>query len=317
MGNVAMSVRQSRDLAREERGPQGPMVEGGDEARELVAKFLLNTVGEVKSEKAVWQIFQHGMAGNDALNQDEFEVENVNFDELADTIVTCAEEDIATCGNQRILYGVRLLHHNGRRNFQLKVGGGNSTEMEAFNNESDMNSRHMTVQLMGHLQAVMQMNVGQTLEQFKIQQKAIVRAYDRIQWLEAEREKYMLSREAILSQQHERDMEAAKQKKSDDRMDKMVSMAMNAFAPIMNKYVGQKLIPQQATPLEAQIITLASTMKMEQLQALMTSGIFDQGQLANFVKMIQVVSEGIEAEKRKLAGADAEGPAVGPGTGIG
>lgn len=304
MGNSAMQLRQSRGMV--PAASEGPLVEGGDEARELIAKFLMHTVGEVKGATAIWQLFQHGMAGNEPLQQNEFELENINFEELSDEIITFAEEDIASCGNHKILYGLRLLHHNGRRNFQLKVGGGGSggTEMDAFGNESDMvpTGRNMNAQLMGHLQAVMQMNVGQTLEQFKIQQKAITRAYDRIQWLEAERERYMLSREAIMSQQHERDMDSKKQEKKDFRIDQAMSMGINAIAPLVNKYVGHALIPEKATPLEAQIITLASTMRNDQLKALMTSGIFDQGQLSNFVQMIQVVSEGIEEEKRKVSG---------------
>ena len=303
-----------------------PLVEGGDEARELVAKFLVNTVGEVKTETAVWQLFQHGMAANEAIQQNEFEIENVNFDELSDEIVTFAEEDIASCGTHKILYGLRLLHHNGRRNFQLKVtgAGGNHAEIDAFGNESDMvpNSRNLNVQLMSHLQAVMQMNVGQTLEQFKIQQKAITRAYDRIQWLEAEREKYMLSRETIMSQQHERDMEAKKQEKSDHRIDQAVSMGMNALAPIVNKFVGQKLMPEKVTPLEAQLITLASTITPDQLKQIMTSGLFNQGQQSNFLQMLQTISESFEEEKRKLAsgpgGAGVNSGGIGPGgAGIG
>lgn len=317
MGNAAMSVRHSREMTRSE----GPLVEGGIEARELVVKFLMHTVGEVKSPIAVWQLFQHGMAGNEAIQQDEFEIESVNFEEVADEIVTLAEEDISTCGTHKILYGLRLLHHNGRRNFQLKVVGAGSSghaDMDAFGNESDMvpNSRNLNVQLMSHLQAVMQMNVGQTLEQFKIQQKAITRAYDRIQWLEAEREKYMLSREAIMSQQHERDLETKQQDKRNFRIDQAMSLGMNALAPLVNKYVGQKLIPEKATPLEAQLITLASTLTQEQLQAIMTSGIFNQGQLSNFVQMIQRISEGYEEEKRKLAGlgvADARPDETGVG----
>lgn len=284
-------------------------VVGLDEAKELVYKFLSDNVGLVKVETLVWQLFQQGFQAGAPFSENTFSADD-DLDKIAEDIVQAAEEDISTCGSHKILYSLKLAHHNGRRNFPLTVGGGNRPDAGASDmfgmNESDMipTARNMIAQQMQHNHALMVTSVGGYSEQIRMLLKTLEMRDKRIEFLEAERQRFLDAKEAIMSLQHERDMQAEQQKKNNFRMDQIVSTGMNAVAPLINKYAGKLLIPEKATPLEGQMIALASTLKPEQVQGLISSGLFDPAQLANFMQIFQSIHDSFEAEKKRLNGTD-------------
>ena len=291
-----------------------PEVRGVEEARDGLRIFLSGTIGSVKVDKIVVLLFQHGFQNNEPFHHFPFDTKNDDLDQLVDEILQIAEDDIASCGANKISYAVKLPNHNGRKNFYLTTVSNDVEEGGLPGvNDADMipTLRHITAQQMSHNQALFQVSIGSFGELLKNASKENARLRDRIQYLEAERERYIESREAILSQQHDRDMETRKQEKNDLYKGQIVSTAMNAVAPLVNNYVKQKLIPQKATPLEGMMIALASTFEPAQAEKLMQSGVFSPAQLANLLQIFDSIHQGFEAERHHASGVTGANPVNG------
>ena len=303
-------VRASRDPAfrgtsREiSRGTDdGLEVHGVEEARDGLLKFLNESVGSVKIDTIIVQLFQTLQSG-EPIQHFPFNASD-SIEQLTDDILQIAEQDIADSRAHKISYSVKLAQHNGRKSFALTTS---SNDDEAAGSGMEMNGgemiptlRHITTQQMSHNQVLVEVAVGSLGGQLKRMGKENDRLVARVQYLEAERERYYESREAILSFQHERDMELKKQEKKDFYMGQIVSTGMNAVAPLINKYAKQMLVPQKATPLEGMMIALASTIGPEQVEKLISSGVFTSPQLQNFMQIVESIHKAFEEEKKGQA----------------
>ena len=289
-----------------------PEVRGVEEARDGLRTFLSGTIGSVKVDKIVVLLFQHGFQNNEPFHHFPFDTKSDDLDQLVDEILQVAEDDIASCGANKISYAVKLPNHNGRKNFYLTTVSNDVEEGRSLAdvNDADMipTLRHIASQQMGHNQALFQVTIGSFGELLKNARKENARLSARVEHLEAERERYIESREAILSQQHDRDMETRKQEKNDFYKSQIVGTAMNAVAPLVNNYVKQKLVPQKATPLEGMMIALASTFEPAQAEKLMQSGVFSPAQLANLLQIFDAIHKSFEQERQ---GSSVSGPVNG------
>jgi len=292
----------------DEEGGSG--IQGLEHAQETVVEFLTETVGKVRTDKLIGQLFQQGFQAGKTLVHFPFGAED-DFQEVAQDVVAAAEKDLSQCGDdQKILYSFRLEGHDGRCNFPLTSAsyamtrsGGNSDLSEHEGDIMIPRASHLIAQQMQHNQVFAQLLVSGSTDQIKGYQEEMREMRKRIQFLETERTKYLDSREEILSLQHKRDMEIRSQEKSEHRKDQFTSLVMNAGAPIVNKFLKQKIMPEKVTPLEGQLIALASTLNPthdpNQLDKIMAC--LDLPQKNNFMQILLTIKEFFEEEARKTA----------------
>ena len=288
----------SSGLSRQRRDeePSGVEVHGGEDARDRVFAFLTETVGTVKIDDILVQLFQYGFHGNEPFKQWEIKPTD-DLNELSDEIVQEAEEDISTSGARKTSYGLKLAQHNGRKNFVLTTIS-NEDDGPGFGiNEAEMipTLKHITAQQMSHNQILFEASIGSFGQQLKMMSKMLTKANERIEWLQAERERYMESREAIFSEQHDRDMDMKRQEKKDFYMGQIVSMGVNAIGPIVNKLAQQKIIAEKATPLETLMIGLASTLEGPQIDAIIQSKALTLPQLNSLMTIVKTIRENFDA----------------------
>ena len=274
----------------------GSGIQGLEQAQETIVEFLTESVGKVKTDKLVGQLFQQGFQAGKTLVHFPFEATE-DFQEVAEEVVAAAEKDLSQCGDdQKIVYSFRLDGHDGRCNFPLTSAsyamtrGGGSSDLSAH--EGDImipRASHLIAQQMQHNQIFAQLLVSGSTDQIKGYQEDIRELRKRIQFLETERTQYLDSREEILSLQHKRDMEIRSQEKSDHRVGQLMDTAMNAVGPIVNKFVKQKIMPEKVTPLEAMMFALASTLEPPQLKELMESNTLTMPQKANFMEILKTI----------------------------
>ena len=292
------------------REASGPEVRGVEDARDQVFAFLQDTVGTVKVDDILVQLFQHGFHGNEPFKHWEIKATD-DLNELSEEIVQVAEEDISTAGAHKISYAVKLAQHNGRKNFVLTTVS-NEDDGPGFGiNDAEMipTLKHITAQQMGHNQILFEAAIGSFGAQLKMMSKMLTKANERIEWLQAERERYMESREAIFSEQHDRDMDMKRQEKKDFYMGQIVSMGVNAVGPIVNKIAQQKIMPEKASPLEQMMIGLATTIDGAQADALIESKILTLSQLNSFMTIVRAIRESFDAGGTGAGPEQPAGPA--------
>lgn len=284
------------DMRQLEDAEDPPEVEGVEDARERVLTFLTDTVGTVDASEITGILYQSGLI-KDPIWTFHFGP-NEDKDELAEEVLQKAGNNLKDHGgSHRIHYKLKLLHHNGNATFPLWLKRPENDVHEAqFDNSinpTDLvpNVATMIQQQMVNNQILLETAVGGSREQIKLSNKMLERAYKRIEYLENKLEESFESREAVMSLQHERDLETKREEKKQQYMGQVISTGINAFAPLVNKVVKQKLMPETVTPLEGQIIALASTITAEKVQKLIASGAFDLAQLQNFLAMVKQVQD--------------------------
>jgi len=287
MESRALTVRQPAT-------PSAPVIQGVESARERVYRFLVDTVGAVKMDVLLAELFQHGFNHNKPFHHIEFHAKD-DLKEVAEAIVQAAEEDISGFSNQKLCYGLQLAQHSGRRNFELSVQGpGHSGSPLDSSSAMVPTLQAIVVQQMQHNQVIMETAIGSFAEQMKIQNETNAQREEQLQFLQLERTRYFEAKEAAMSLQHEREMQAKAQEKSDQRLDQLAATAINAAAPLVNKFVKQKLMPETATPLEGMTIALLSTLRKEQVDALLTSGLLSPAQASNLMHTLKTIQESFE-----------------------
>ena len=278
----------------------GSEVQGVEKAREGILAFLNRTLGTVTVETVTVQLFQlfqqDFQKSAKPFNHFPFNREEDDVEALADEIIETARADISDCGATRIAYSVQIAGHNGRKNFELTIP--DNEESGAHDAEMIPTLRHGLTQQMGHNQIMFEVTVGALGSVHKRLAKENERLMERIQYYEAERERYIESREALVSRQHDRDMDLKKQETNRFYMGQIASMGMNTIAPLINNYMKEKFVPVKATPLENMMITLASTIDTPQMQALMKSGILTGAQIQNFLQIVSSINEAAAKEKK-------------------
>ena len=299
-GAPSHSAGMSRGHEEEFVDESGSEVRGVEEAREGILKFLTMTLGSVKVDTVTVQLFQHGFQSGKPFHHFPFNTTEDDVDNLADEIAEIAKADISDCGASKIAYAVMLAGHNGRKNFTLTIAD-NEESSNGGVNDAEMipTLRHGWTQQMGHNQIMFEVTVGSLGAQNKRLSKENDRLVERIQHYEAERERYIESREAILSAQHDRDMDIKKQDSRNFYMGQVASMGMNTIAPLINNYMKEKFVPVKATPLENMMITLASTIETPQMQALLKSGILSAAQGHNLLQIVASIQEAAAKEKKE------------------
>ena len=278
---------------------EGSEVQGVEKAREGILRFLSTALGSVKVETVTVQLFQHGFQSGKPFHYFPFNVAEDDVDNLADEIAEIARTDIAECKAAKIAYAVMLAGHNGRKNFTLEIADNEESHSGVNDAEMIPTLRHGWTQQMGHNQIMFEVTVGSLGAQNKRLSKENDRLVERIQHYEAERERYIESREAILSAQHDRDMDIKKQDSRNFYMGQVASMGMNTIAPLINNYMREKFVPVKATPLENMMITLASTIETPQMQALLKSGILSAAQGHNLLQIVASIQEAASKEKKE------------------
>jgi hypothetical protein len=113
--------------------------------------------------------------------------------------------------------------------------------------------------------------------------------------------------EGLIAATHARELEAKRMEKDDQRKEAMLGIAQQAAPFLLNKFVGAKVLAEEASPMEQMLMAYAGTFTPEQLNELMTTGRmqFRQDQSMGFLQLMSVLKEKEEAKAAAAAQATA------------
>ena len=298
-----MSNTRSLAVVRQVPNSAPDEVRGVEIAHENLVNWLERTVGTVKTDVIDVSISQLGQNRGEAFEHLEYDRSENDLGKLADEILESCSNDILSATRHGEIhatytYSVRLAGHNKRQNFLLSCGAVQATLDQNFN----PTLLGFATQQMSHNQEIMKVAVGSVSEQMKSMATQLAMKDRRIEYLERERNEYIEHREQLLSLQHERDMQKQAQDRSDLRLDQVVDTFKNAAAPLVNKLIKEKLLPETVTPIEGQLIALMSSIDQPQLMKLLQSGVLTGPQQHNFMSLLNTVAKHMEEQKQKPLG---------------
>ena len=300
---------------------RGPTVRGLDEARQKVYDFLERTIGTVEippGQPLSAQLFQMNFNGNEPFEVFEFNPEEDSKESLVEAIVESAGKDAADAGKASILYCIMLAHHSGRKQFTLTVND-NSLAMDPEDPDNFVpiaTQRAWQSQLIGQHQFMFGASMGALGEAMKVLQQSNRQLLERNQYLEKAREEDSDRRNAAIADEHRAKMEAHKAEKDEMRKERFFNLLETSVPSVINTWAQKKVIPTNVTPFEAQVLGLLGTFKMEHLEKLQKSGIFDIIQLKAFADLFSS-AQAIEEAARQQAAVQSSTPVpqeAGPNT---
>ena len=269
---------------------RGPTVRGIDEAKQKVYDFLERTIGTVEipsGQPILVQLFQMNFNGNEPFEVFEFNPEEDSKENLVEAIMESAERDASDAGKASILYCIMLQHHSGRKQFTLTVND-NSLAMDPEDPDNFVpiaTQRAWQSQLIGQHQFMFGASMGALGEAMKTLQQQNRQLVERNQHLERERIADIDRRVASFESEHRAKMELQKAEKDEMRKDRFFNLLETSVPSVINTWAQKKMIPTNVTPFEAQVLGLLGTFKMEHLEKIQKSGIFDIVQLKAFVDL--------------------------------
>lgn len=282
----------------------GTIIEGIGEASQKVKAFLAKYKDSTENEGTlVVELYQAAVGQEEIVETFEYE-QGESLDKLVDEILEAATEDadgLVTGG--KVKYTVKVEGLRGRVAFSLKIVAGDDEDIEDV--EDLPNKKGLITQQMRHNEKLMKTSMG-IMEKFgNILQKAL---HDKDQRI-ADLEKVHLDGIRVFSEvsqaKHVQDMEFRKLEREEGRKDQAIGILAQG-APMLMSMVASKMgggpIQQGPTPLEAALTNFMNSIRGEQIQALIASGIFEQGQLMSLLEMAKVVeSQQAQAHPQETA----------------
>jgi len=272
------------------------IIEGINEASQKVKAFLLKYKDSTENEGTlVVELYQASVGQEDIVESFEFE-QGDSLDKLVGEILEAAQEDadgLVTGG--KVKYTVKIEGLRGRVTFSLKIVAGDDEDIDDI--EDLPNKKGLITQQMRHNEKLMKTSMG-IMEKFgNILQKAISDKDQRIADLEKVHLDGVKTFAEIANAKHAQDMEFRKLEREEGRKDQAIG-ALVQGAPMLMSMVASKMggKPMGPTPLEMALTNFMNSIRGDQIQSLIASGIFEQGQLMSLLEMAKVVQSQQEAQ---------------------
>lgn len=270
----------------------GTIIEGIVEASQKVRAFLAKYKDSTENEGVlIIELYQASVGQEEIVETFELE-QGESLDKLVDEILEAATEDadgLVTGG--KVKYTVKVEGLRGRVAFSLKVVAGEDEDMEDV--EDLPNKKGLITQQMRHNEKLMKTSMG-IMEKFgNILQKALHDKDQRISDLERVHLDGIRMFSEVAQAKHVQDMEFRKLEREETRKDQAIGVLAQG-APMLMHMVASKLggsPPQGPSPLEQALTSFMNSIRGEQIQALIQSGIFDQGQLMGLLEMAKTIEE--------------------------
>lgn len=270
----------------------GTIIEGVTEATQKVKTFLAKYKDSTENEGVlIVELYQAAVGQEEIVETFELE-QGESLDKLVDEILEAAVEDadgLVTGG--KVKYTVKVEGLRGRVAFSLKVVAGEDDDIEDV--EDLPNKKGLITQQMRHNEKLMKTSMG-IMEKFgNILQKALHDKDQRISDLERVHLDGIKTFAELAQAKHVQDMEFRKLEREETRKDQAIGVLAQG-APMLMHMVASKLggtPPQGPTPLEQALTHFMNSITGEQIQALMASGIFNQGQLMGLLEMAKAIEE--------------------------
>lgn len=272
------------------------IIEGISEAKQKVKAFLLKYKDSTENEGTlVVELYQASVGGEEIVETFEFE-QGDSLDKLVEEVLDAAQEDadgLVTGG--KVKYSVKIEGLRGRVAFSLKVVAGEDEDIEDV--EDLPNKKGLITQQMRHNEKLMKTSMG-IMEKFgNILQKALSDKDQRIADLEKVHLDGIRMFSEVAQAKHVQDMEFRKLEREEGRKDQAIG-ALVQGAPMLMSMVASKMgaKPTGPTPLEMALTNFMNSIRGDQIQALIASGIFEQGQLMSLLEMAKVVQSQQDAQ---------------------
>jgi len=272
------------------------IIEGISEAKQKVKAFLLKYKDSTENEGTlVVELYQASVGGEEIVETFEFE-QGDSLDKLVEEVLDAAQEDadgLVTGG--KVKYSVKIEGLRGRVAFSLKVVAGEDEDIEDV--EDLPNKKGLITQQMRHNEKLMKTSMG-IMEKFgNILQKALSDKDQRIADLEKVHLDGIRMFSEVAQAKHVQDMEFRKLEREEGRKDQAIG-ALVQGAPMLMSMVASKMgaKPTGPTPLEMALTNFMNSIRGDQIQALIASGIFEQGQLMSLLEMAKVVQSQQEGQ---------------------
>lgn len=270
----------------------GTIIEGVSEAAQKVKAFLAKYKDSTENEGTlVVELYQAAVGQEEIVETFEYE-QGESLDKLVDEILEAAVEDadgLVTGG--KVKYTVKVEGLRGRVAFSLKVVAGEDEDIEDV--EDLPNKKGLITQQMRHNEKLMKTSMG-IMEKFgNILQKALHDKDQRIADLERVHLDGIKTFAELAQAKHVQDMEFRRLEREESRKDQAVGVLAQG-APMLMHMVANRLggaPPQGPSPLEQALTQFMNSISGEQIQALIASNIFNQGQLMGLLEMAKAIEE--------------------------
>jgi hypothetical protein len=270
----------------------GTIIEGITEASQKVKGFLAKYKDSTENEGTlVVELYQASVGNEDIVDTFEYE-QGESLDKLVDEVLEAAVEDAdGLVSGGKVKYTVKVEGLRGRVAFSLKVVSGEDEDMEDV--EDLPNKKGLITQQMRHNEKLMKTSMG-IMEKFgNILQKALHDKDQRITDLERVHLDGIKTFAELAQAKHVQDMEFRKLEREETRKDQAIGVLAQG-APMLMSMVASKLggsPPQGPSPLEQALTHFMSSISGDQIQALIASNIFSQGQLMGLLEMAKTIEE--------------------------
>lgn len=208
--------------------------------------------------------------------------------------LTQADAEGSTTGVEK--YSIQTFHGKENRataTFSIRVAAETNIEDDGISNEPATRPG-LLAQMMRHNEAMARMTIIGTGNIIKAQNSQIAKYERVIDKLLEEKFETVVTVEQLVSQKHERDLETAKVEHEIEQKEKLFDKAMLLAPIIANKLIGrgkdgEKIIPEETTPLEQSVHSFASSLTEKQFEKLLEA--LDVDQKVSLLAMINSVND--------------------------
>lgn len=283
--------------------------EGVPEAIKKVAawleKFHDSPENEGGAEIEIYHFVGGGMSDEEPFETVEYDL-RLSPDQLARKVVNKAVEYCDDFDSGKVRFQVRIEGAKGKIVFPITVPD-RETDDEL---DEAPNARGQAMQQMRHnekLVNVVVKSMDKTMQMFEsaaTMYKTMLQDRDnRVKELESQHLTTIKTYEELNSQAHLRALEFRKLEKQEKRMDQVAGILMQGAPHLFNKLLGgagaprDKVVSEDWTPLENILLGFANTIDADQLNKLVSAGIFRQDQIMGFMELMTALKEKHDAQE--------------------
>jgi hypothetical protein len=139
----------------------------------------------------------------------------------------------------------------------------------------------------------------------KFMQRTIVEQHETIRTQEKTRVQSFGVLEDLHQRKHEREMELAKEKKTQDRTDMIMDQLADKIMPMgmamLARWIGGKGIPPEVAPVMGMLQSSFSGMTPDRMMAIMQSGLFQEKEVAALLEMFKLMTAITEKQAQEKA----------------
>lgn len=273
-----------------------------DVERELARYIRTELVKKYDGEKRVTRfVLRHAAPGAKGaeveawdLSDERLNLDHDDLERLANEIAMRAQTDadgVGVAGPQRyVVQSFKRGDTRGSTRFAFTLRANVEDEMDGGGGDEPPTLRGLVTQQMRHNEALTRLNVtlaGTMANQMARRMEAMDSEMTKMR---EERSATFLALEAAKTDEHNRELEAMHQMKTEERKDEAFSKLMKLAPVVVNRLAGKNLLPSgNIDPLQLILTELATSLSPEQLQAIAAN--LKAEQQIQFVEILRTIQE--------------------------